>query len=221
MIGIYKIVSPSKKIYIGQSINIKQRFVKYKSMHCKAQPRLFASFFKYGVKNHVFEIVCECLEFELNDKERFYQDLFDSSGAKGLNCQLTKSGDRNGTHSQETRDKLRKSHTGKKRTKEHIANSVKGRIGYIHSESTRLKISKSNTGYIHSEESKRKMSETKKGMKFSKEIVDERKKIILDQQTGIFYFGILEASKIIGLSYWQLSDRLKGRRFNNTGFIYA
>lgn len=190
-------------------------------MHCKAQTRLFASFFKYGVKNHKFEIICECLESELNDKERFYQDLYSSTGNKGLNCQLTKSDDRNGTHSKETRAKLSKAHKGKKRTKEHINNAVKGRKGYVHSDLTRLKISKSNTGYVHSEESKTKMSATKKGVKFSKEVVEKRKKIILDQQTGIFYFGILEASAVLGISYCQLSDRLIGRRINNTGFIYA
>ena len=57
MIGIYKITSPSGKIYVGQSWNIEKRFFRYKSLACKAQCKLYASFKKYGVKNHIFEYV--------------------------------------------------------------------------------------------------------------------------------------------------------------------
>jgi len=35
MIGIYKITSPSNKVYIGQSINIEKRFKSYKRYDCK------------------------------------------------------------------------------------------------------------------------------------------------------------------------------------------
>ena len=31
MIGIYKLTSPSNKVYIGQSLNIKNRLSKYKN----------------------------------------------------------------------------------------------------------------------------------------------------------------------------------------------
>lgn len=79
MIGIYKITSPSNNIYIGQSINLERRLARYKSNlnSSKGQIRLNRSFIKYGVENHLFEIVLECSIEELNTKERYYQELFD------------------------------------------------------------------------------------------------------------------------------------------------
>ena len=57
VIGIYKITSPSNKIYIGQGIDIYIRWNEYKRLKCKRQPKLYASLKKHGVDNHKFEIV--------------------------------------------------------------------------------------------------------------------------------------------------------------------
>lgn len=97
MIGIYKITSPTGKIYIGQSINIQKRFNKYKSALCKKQTRLYYSFIKYGTLNHIFEILLICKKEDLNNKERHYQDLFNCTSDLGLNCTLTKSDEKNKT----------------------------------------------------------------------------------------------------------------------------
>ena len=102
MIGIYKITNPKGKIYIGQSINIKRRFKDYKNSLKKSQHKIYNSFKKFGYDNHTFEIIEKCLESELNDRERYYQDLYSSIGNKGLNCMLTKSFDRSGKHSEAT-----------------------------------------------------------------------------------------------------------------------
>ena len=41
VVGIYKITSPSGKIYIGQSIDIQKRFKHYKQLHnCKNPEKL-------------------------------------------------------------------------------------------------------------------------------------------------------------------------------------
>lgn len=107
MIGIYKITSPTKKVYIGQSNNIEKRFYSYSKLHnCKSQIRLYRSLSKHGVNNHKFEIIEECLETELNDKERYYQDLYSVIGANGMNCKLTNTSDRSGKMSEETKIKL-------------------------------------------------------------------------------------------------------------------
>ena len=53
MIGIYKITSPSDRIYIGQSIDINKRFRKYYNLKCKQQPKLYNSLCKYGVDAHI------------------------------------------------------------------------------------------------------------------------------------------------------------------------
>lgn len=129
MIGIYKITNPNNAVYIGQSVNIEWRFRKYKYLICKKQIKLYNSLNKYGIKNHKFEVIEECLESELNIKERYYQDLYNVL-EKGLNCRLTKSDDKSGKLSSETKLKLSIAHKNKKlskETKQKIANRIKGK----------------------------------------------------------------------------------------------
>ena len=72
MVGIYKITSPSSKIYIGQTNNFKKRFEVYKNKRCFSQPRLYSSFLKYGVENHKIEIIEKCDITKLNERERYW-----------------------------------------------------------------------------------------------------------------------------------------------------
>ena len=127
MIGIYKITSPNKNIYIGQSINIEKRFCDYKKLNnCKGQTALYRSFLKHGVKKHKFEVLCECKENELNELERYYQDLYSAIGKNGLNCRLTASNERSGKLSEETKQKLSNSRKGELNVmygKKHTINS--------------------------------------------------------------------------------------------------
>ena len=88
MIGIYKITSPDKKIYIGQSVNLKIRLKDYKANLAKDQKLLNYSFLKYGFKNHKFEIIHICNIEELSVLERYYQILFNCVGSNGLNSLL-------------------------------------------------------------------------------------------------------------------------------------
>ena len=151
MIGIYKIISPNKNIYIGQSINIEKRFSDYKKLNnCKKQTALYRSFLKYGVEKHLFEIICECKISELNHKERYYQDLYSAIGKNGLNCRLTASNDRSGKLSEETKQKLSNSKKGKKKSEEFKLNkSIKSRgesnvmYGKKHTITSKLKMSNS------------------------------------------------------------------------------
>ena len=84
--GIYKITNPNGKIYIGQAKDIDYRWLDYKRLACKKQIKLYGSLNKYGVENHIFEVIEECLELDLNYRERFWQDEFDVlNREKGLN----------------------------------------------------------------------------------------------------------------------------------------
>jgi len=95
--GIYKIISPTGRIYIGQSKNIDRRWEGYKYLsHTKEQPRLHRSFLKYGVYSHTFEVIEVCCENKLNIRERFYQDFFKVLSPTGLNCTLTKTNEKVG-----------------------------------------------------------------------------------------------------------------------------
>lgn len=103
MIGIYKITSPSGKIYIGQSSNIKKRMNSYKAMNCKAQVRLHRSFLKYGFENHIIDIIEVCDIDRLNELEVIYIEKYQSCGKKGLNCMI---GGAAPKHSAESRKKM-------------------------------------------------------------------------------------------------------------------
>lgn len=88
--GIYKITNPKGGIYIGQSTNIFARWSYYKKLHCKHQKKLYASLKKYGIENHVFEIIEECLSEFLNEKEIYWGNFFDVLNRKNLNLQIGK-----------------------------------------------------------------------------------------------------------------------------------
>jgi group I intron endonuclease len=173
MIGIYKITSPSGKIYIGQSVNILSRINKYKNAKCITQPIILKSILKYGWDNHIFEIVCECEQSELNEKERYYQEIFDCIGKNGLNCMLTNTRTKSGKARQETIDKL----TSRKlpeSTREKMRNKKL-------SEETRRKISASLTGRKVSQETRRKISESNSGKKRTKEYIEKMKQRIIPE----------------------------------------
>lgn len=115
--GIYKLTSPTGKIYVGQSINIHRRKIRYKNLDCKHQRKLYNSLKKYGFDKHEFEILDLCLKNELNQKERFWQEHFNVID-NGLNCELTNDDNCKKKVSKETRLKLRNSRLGKKHTEE-------------------------------------------------------------------------------------------------------
>jgi group I intron endonuclease len=188
MIGIYKITSPSNRIYIGQSINIERRFKFYKMLKCKKQIRLYNSFLKYGIDNHKFEIICECDIKELNDKERYYQDLY-LVLENGLNCLLTKSSNRSGIMSNKTKESMSLNHT-------------KYWLNKKHSKLTISKISESQkTKYKNGFKPKRNT--------FGKK--NSQARSVLDLNTGVFYDTIKEASYFMGFSKNSINDVLLGK----------
>ena len=106
MIGIYKITSPSNKVYIGQSIDITTRWNAHrKSINNKKKTKLINSFLKYGVDNHIFEIIEICEVKDLNQQERYWQDFYNVI-EEGLNLKLTQTDDRSGYLSEEAKEKM-------------------------------------------------------------------------------------------------------------------
>lgn len=162
-IGIYKITSPSGKIYIGQSVCIRKRWISYKSIErIKSQTKLYRSFKKYGVENHVFEVIEECKFEDLNGLERYHQELYNSV-EKGLNCVYQESEGKPRIFSEETKRRISEGNKGKKiseEAKEKLSKALKGRK---FSEETRLKMSESRKGKKRSKETRIKISESSKG----------------------------------------------------------
>lgn len=88
--GIYKITSPSGKVYIGQSIDVERRWRDHKqTIKNKVKNKLIESFLESGYSSHIFEVICECNKEDLRELERFYQDKFNVLYPNGLNLKLT------------------------------------------------------------------------------------------------------------------------------------
>ena len=186
--GIYKITNPNNLIYIGCSVNLENRYNQYKGMQVKNQPQIYNSLIEYGFKNHTFEIIEECDETLLEERERYWIKHYNSY-FNGLN------GNRGGVgvlhHTEKTKEKIRNSKIGwlpspergikigkqimgRKYSKEHkekISKALKGKPkpfkgrvspnkGNEYSPEVRDKMSKIKQGFIYSEDTKRKMSES-------------------------------------------------------------
>lgn len=92
MVCIYKITSPIGKIYIGQTADLKKRIAVHKSS-CGStfkSNKLDESFMTYGFDNHIFEVIIECKKSDLNEKERYYQLMYNCTGKNGLNTLITR-----------------------------------------------------------------------------------------------------------------------------------
>ena len=148
MIGIYKITSPSGKIYIGQTTNFSKRKSYYKNGAKPYQVRIYNSLEKYGYDAHTIEFIEECLVENLNKRERHWQEFYDVIGDNGLNCRLTATDDKSGFLSESSKNKL----------------SITKKKVVIDGE-WREKFAYDWSGKNHSEETKRKMSDSAKGKK--------------------------------------------------------
>ena len=137
--GIYKITNPSGKIYIGEAVDIHRRWKHYKGLHCKRQPPIYNSLLKYGVENHLFEVVEVCDVDELKCRERYWQEYYDVLSDEGLNCQYTECGELKQVHTQETKDKISKANKGKKLSEE-TKQKLRDRPPMVFTEETRKKI---------------------------------------------------------------------------------
>lgn len=83
--GIYKITNLiNNKIYIGKSINIENRFKNHRSANCNMM--IHKAIQKYGIDNFSFEILEECKEQELDDKEKYWINYFNSYLGNGYNA---------------------------------------------------------------------------------------------------------------------------------------
>lgn len=226
MIGIYKITSPTNKVYIGKSVKIEKRIEKYKGAHCKSQPILYSSLKKYGWINHKFEILCECEISELNNKERYYQDLYNSMSVNGMNCRLTTSKDKSGLSSEQTKAKQKISMKGvclgRKQPRKEIEKRIKSLTGKKRTVEHKIHSSNIKLGSLNPMFGK-KIKESSKALqreKLSGEL-NYLTKIILNTETGIFYYGLNEASKTTNISKGTLWLKMVRSKINKTPFIYV
>jgi len=201
MIGIYKITSPTNRIYIGQSIDISNRFYIYSINSCYKQKRLYSSLKKYGFDKHKFEVLCECEISELNKIERYYQEFYNVLSPMGLNCVYQCTEEKKRLISNEMKNKISIANSGVKN----------GMYGIKHTE----KFKQDRRNYKHTKESIYKISERSKGGN------NPNAKIVIDLNTGIFYDCVGDAAIVLGLKRDNLKQWLNGRRKNKSNYVYA
>lgn len=93
---IYKITSPSGRIYIGRTTKLEERIKAYKHLKCKKQPLIYKSLLKYGFDKHQFDIIYENEHTlkEINELEIYFIGIFDSFNGNNENgMNLTLGGD--------------------------------------------------------------------------------------------------------------------------------
>ena len=237
---IYKIVSPSGKVYIGQTVNYKVRYRKYKSLNCKKQIRLYNSFLKYGFNNHTFNIIEECLIDDLNNRERYYQDLYNVlDNNKGLNCKLTTTNDKSGKmldssrikmsnsaknkiYSKERKDQIKQWFDNSKRVKCMITGKEWESLvscaleNNINNNTLRVKLSgnfKNNTQFIYSE------NIPIKGVNYLCKNIIKKKKVVC-RLTNKIWNTTRECAEENNMNRNTLINKLSGHKNNNTTYEY-
>lgn len=82
--GIYKIENLiNKKIYVGQSIDIEERFKKH--LRAKDNFYIHKALEKYGKINFNFQIIEECPVEKLNEREIYWINYYNSLIPNGYN----------------------------------------------------------------------------------------------------------------------------------------
>jgi group I intron endonuclease len=190
---IYKITSPSNKVYIGQSINLSLRIYHYRKLHCKKQAHLYNSILKYGWSEHKFEVLESISKDSLNEREAYWIEFFDSF-KNGMN--LTSGGD-NYILSEESKMKISKANSGEN-------NGMFGRVGELHPRYNQ----KASTETIEKLKVSHLGKMTGKNNSFYKGLV-------ICYKDGIFvgeFEGVVDAANKLNLHHPNISKVIKGKR---------
>lgn len=207
VIGIYKITSPSNRVYIGQSMDVLHRIYQYNRLFCKKQPKLYNSLKKYGSENHKFEVIEECIKENLNEREAFWkkQELnkVKENWDEVLFCELYDNG--SGPRSEEIKQKMRKP-----KPKNFMNEKLKNKISKANKGRKILwkdKISKSLTG--------RTLSESHKKNKWKPIIQYDLNNNLIKE-----WESIKSASDELKINSGDISTCCRGRQITAKGFIW-
>lgn len=154
-VGIYCIENlVNNKKYFGQSIDIKSRLDKHRSLlknNRHNNEHLQSAYNTYGCDNFKFYIIEECGVDQLDERERYYISLYNTDN-RDCGYNIEPGGNKNKVLSDETREKIRAANVGK-----------------IMSDEVKIKISKSNKGRRLSDEQKQLLRNLHLGSHLSEE----------------------------------------------------
>lgn len=186
---IYKITNQvNGKVYIGKTINLDGRWYKHRYLAQRGSKRhLYLSMRKYGLENFSFDVIEECNNDSLNDREKYWISVFDSTNPEhGYN--KTIGGDGGDTwslndHKENTSKRLSEKLKGRLHDPESYRRAGEKRRGFIMSDDQKNKISNSlrdgyrtgrikiipppfhydRTGSHHTDTAKEKISKARRG----------------------------------------------------------
>jgi group I intron endonuclease len=193
-IGIYKLNwLESGYFYIGQSIDINHRFARHKEGLIRNNHKNSKVQNVYNKYGMpLFEIIELCEYDKLNEREQYYIDLF-FQDKKCCNLNPNAISTKGYKYSKETIERV-------KELRKHMYKKGPENQNY---------------GRRASEESRKKMSESHKGAK------SNSARLVLDTQTGVFYYCLKELTDLYGLSHRNMARYLYGSRKNKTQYIYV
>lgn len=176
--GIYALINKvNGKVYVGQSVDIAQRFADHK-YKINRNYHISNAIKKYGWNNfykivleyiNVSELQNEEIKSTLTKREDFWINYIGEIGYIKYNKRSAADSNLGLKMSLETRQKISKAHMGNSYAK-----------GYKHSAETRARVSKACTGRIKSDATRAKLSASLTGRKFSPEQIENMRKA----QTG-------------------------------------
>ncbi len=205
--GIYKLTNPKGKIYIGQSTDIEHRFEKGHKYNVGSGKKLTNSLKKYGWENHQKDIIEECPVKDLDSRETYWIDFYDSYKT-GLNS--TSSGGLSGYRDDEWKRKHRMGLKGRKgywegKKRPNHSKFLKENgcgLEYERTQEHKDNLRKKLTGIKRSEETKKLISKNKIGKKT---------KPILCIETNQIFSSIKECSEVMGISKGSICTFVKGK----------
>lgn len=211
--GIYKITSPTGRVYIGQSSNILARFSRYRGLHCVGQRRLYASLKKHGVESHAFEVI-EVVhdESDMVEKERYWQEFYEVVGPKGLNCKIVTNDCHAGRHSPQTRALMSAAARGRRPSKEARDKMRAAKSGRRMPEEQRLAM----VGRKLPPETIEKMRARMAGNQYTKGITPKNAKRVICEKTGKIFMKVEDAASFLGMKRSTLAAKLRGQSRNDT-----
>ena len=226
--GIYRLISPSGKSYVGQSFDIKDRLRHYRRVTCKGQVKVYRALKKYGWDGFEVEILYSTkkdmtnIATLLNILEKAYIKKFDCV-KNGYNI---REGGSNSKLSKETRMKLSIAHTGKKLSEEHKLKMSIAMKGRIMTDIHKKRISEGQKGKIIPLKQREQISKTMTGIKLCKKRAAKSAKSrwISVNQYGLdgkyiaTFSSLKEAAEKNGANRSHITDVCKGRLSKTGGF---
>jgi len=198
---IYKYTNPVGSSYIGKSVNMYQRRCHYKKAACKSQVHFYHSLLKYGFENHKEEILEECNENILAEREKYWI-IFYNTFHNGMN--LTTGGE-GYSLSKEAKNKISNSKRGELNPMYGIKGEFNHRTGQKATNETLQKLRASHIGKMKG----------KDNPFFSGYVFAYKDGILIGR-----YEGIYDAANKLKLHHPNISKVILGKRPHTGGFYF-